>query len=472
MSGRAGFGILVAIVAGLTSLPRAQTPQRPPQFRTGVEYVEVDVRVVDANGRPIRDLSQRDFRVVEDGVPQSLETFAVVDLPLPSVSPRLPTIGVKPDVANNVLTSARGRTYLIVVDDASIGARRTLVVRKLLRRFIERSVGPNDLVGMTTTGMDAAYESFTNDKARLFAAVEHIAGQGGSPTIEAALDIANQARLRDSPGRPSPPNVPIASATTAVTFRTQRQLTRLVQAMGSAEGGSKAIILVSESIPFEMVNNTEGLMLVGDAERLATAARRGNVPVYPIDPRGLSDGTEDSIVVGLIGNESPDESVKAEVRRAQDRLRVLADDSGGVPVVGTNSLDEGLERVVSLSSFYYVLGYYTTNSRADGRYRRIAITLGRPDARVLHRRGYTAAVAGGPADGSRAGPPGSSAELRGALNAVLPADGLPLAMSAAAFRQANNRASIVVVLETLGSELAWRNDTLAAPVEMTAAAIE
>ncbi|HKF69598.1 MAG TPA: VWA domain-containing protein [Vicinamibacterales bacterium] len=473
MSSRARCAVILAIFGAVGVLARAQSAQRPPQFRAGVEYVEVEVRVIDGMGVPVRGLSQRDFRVVEDGVPQTLEAFSVVDLPSPSTSARRPTIGVKPDVATNGMTSLNGRTYLIVVDDASIAPRRTLVVRKLLRQFIERSVGPDDLVGMTTTGMDATYENFTNDRARLLAAIDRIAGQGGSPTVNDALDIANRSR-RVEAGLPNTPNIPIASTTTAIAFNAQRQLTRLVQAMGAAEGGSKAIIFVSEGIPLEMVTNTEGLMLIGDAQRLSMAARRGNVPVYPVDPRGLSEGQEDTIEVGLTlsNGSSPDAGVREEVRRSQERLRVLADDSGGIPIVNNNSLAEGLDRVVSLSSLYYVLGYYSTNGRADGRYRRIVVTVDRPEARVLHRRGYTAAVIGRPADPALAGPPGSSVELRGALNAVLPEGGLPLAISAAAFRHKNDRASVAVVLEALGSALTWRNDALTAPVEMAAVALE
>jgi hypothetical protein len=119
-----------------------------------------------------------------------------------------------------------------------------------------------------------------------------------------------------------------------------------------------------------------------------------------------------------------------------------------------------------------VLGYYSMNSRRDGKYRKINVTVDRPGARVLNRRGYTAAVAGQPRTPALAGPPKSSIDLREALNAVLPSAGLPLEMTVAAFRQMNNRVSVAVVLETPGSDLAWRDEALAAPLEMTAIAME
>jgi hypothetical protein len=150
----------------------------------------------------------------------------------------------------------------------------------------------------------------------------------------------------------------------------------------------------------------------------------------------------------------------------------LADDSGGLPIVGVNDINSAFDRIVAMSSSYYVLGYYSTNPRRDGRYRKINVTVDRPGARVLNRRGYTAAVAGQPKTPALAGPPKSSIELREALNTALPTGGVPLQMTAAAFRQANRRASIAVVLETLGADLLWQNEALAAPLELTAAALD
>jgi VWFA-related protein len=474
---RAGCAAFLIGWAALVAVQHAQSPQNRPQFRAGVEYVEVDARVVDAKGEPIRALTQRDFKVLEDGVSQDLRTFSAVDLSSPSGSgPAIASAGIKPDVATNVSTSLRGRTYLIVLDTLFIGRTRTVVVRRFLRDFIERSIGPDDLVGFATTGLDSAYENFTNDKPRLIAAVERLVGQGGSPTVGGPItggltDLATRSALT-APGR-NAPNIPVASGTMDAPLRSQRQITQLVQAMGGAGGGSKAIILVSESIPFETVTNTEGLTLLGDAERMSTAARHGNVPIYPVDPRGLSSGSDDAIEVGLLGlGDHPEVSLQAETRRGQERLRALADDTGGVPIIG-NGIAGGLDRVVTLSSHYYVLGYNSTNSRRDGRYHRIEITVDRPGARVLARRGYTATRPADAKNPALAGPPGSSLELRQALNAILPVADLPLSATAAAFRGAKGNASVAVVLESLGSELAWGpNDTLQTPIELTAVAID
>jgi Ca-activated chloride channel family protein len=56
------------------------SPQ-PPQFRAGVNQVEVYATVVDREGRPVRDLTARDFTVLEDSVPQTVTTFAAGEFP-------------------------------------------------------------------------------------------------------------------------------------------------------------------------------------------------------------------------------------------------------------------------------------------------------------------------------------------------------------------------------------------------------
>jgi Ca-activated chloride channel family protein len=52
------------------------------QFTTGVSLVEVYATVTDARGEPITDLKASDFRVRQDGGPQTITTFAAGEFPL------------------------------------------------------------------------------------------------------------------------------------------------------------------------------------------------------------------------------------------------------------------------------------------------------------------------------------------------------------------------------------------------------
>src|SRR5687768_15774553 len=57
-----------------TQPPATQDPQRqPPTFKTGINFVRVDVIVTDGKGNPVLDLKAEEFSVSEDGRPQKIE---------------------------------------------------------------------------------------------------------------------------------------------------------------------------------------------------------------------------------------------------------------------------------------------------------------------------------------------------------------------------------------------------------------
>src|SRR6266545_256655 len=85
-------GCLVALIGfnGHAQQPEQKsspaTPADPnaqgqtPVFRTGINFVRVDVIVTDRNGKEVSDLKQTDFEVLEDGKPQMVDAFKLVKL--------------------------------------------------------------------------------------------------------------------------------------------------------------------------------------------------------------------------------------------------------------------------------------------------------------------------------------------------------------------------------------------------------
>ena len=116
---------LVAL-GGAAALSQVQTP--PPTFRLQVESVEISARVSDAEGRFVRDLTAADFEVVEDGRPQTIAAFTLVDLPVAAATARTtPAPGAeRPDA--DVVTNARafdGRLYILLLDDTHVAPARS-----------------------------------------------------------------------------------------------------------------------------------------------------------------------------------------------------------------------------------------------------------------------------------------------------------------------------------------------------------
>jgi VWFA-related protein len=78
----------------------------------------------------------------------------------------------------------------------------------------------------------------------------------------------------------------------------------------------------------------------------------------------------------------------AELMLSQGSLRELAEQTGGVASVNTNSLTNTFTRIVEANSRYYVLGYYPPTHARDGRFHKIEVKTKRPGLRVAARRGY------------------------------------------------------------------------------------
>src|SRR4030095_13989084 len=113
-------------------------------------------------------------------------------------------------------------------------------------------------------------------------------------------------------------------------------------------------------------------------------ANRGNVTFYPVYARGLV------AFDAPIGPDKPP-SIRddaANLRVKQDGLRFLADNTDGTSIITTSTFDGALQRIVSDLSSYYLFGYYSTNTKLDGRFRNITVRVNRPGVRVRARRGY------------------------------------------------------------------------------------
>ncbi|HEX4912993.1 MAG TPA: VWA domain-containing protein, partial [Vicinamibacterales bacterium] len=154
-------------------------PQQPPlTFRAEVNYVEVDARVLDQQGKFIGDLKPEDFEVLEDGRPQKVSAFSLVNIPVERVQrPLFASRPIEPDVRNN-LQGADGRIYLLVLDDLHTTALRSQRTKAAAKQFIERYIGANDLAAVIHTGgRTDANQDFTNNQRLLLQAVDKFMGR-------------------------------------------------------------------------------------------------------------------------------------------------------------------------------------------------------------------------------------------------------------------------------------------------------
>jgi hypothetical protein len=197
---------------------------------------------------------------------------------------------------------------------------------------------------------------------------------------------------------------------------------------------------------------------VVDASRDAIgAATRANVAIYSIDPRGLTSMGDEMIEVDSFPTDDPGAGISAtgmmdELRLAQDSLRTLSDETGGFASVNRNDFEGAFERIVRDNSTYYVLGYYPTNDRRDGRFRKIEVRVKRPGLQVRSRKGYQAPRGRAPQN-TTAAPPNVSAAMRDAMNSPLPMSGLPMQVFATALKGAAPNATVALAIEMKPGDL-------------------
>jgi len=461
------IGLVSAGLSGQQPPPAgAQTAQKqqvpPITFRSEVSYVEVDAVVVDVQGNFVRTLNQGDFQILEDGKPQNVSAFSLVDIPVERTEqPAFLGRAVEPDVRSNA-KAPDGRLYVIVLDDIHTDARRTLRVRRTAKQFVDRFLGANDLAAVVhASGRAGASQDFTNNKRLLDQAIDTFMGR---KLRSATLNKIDDARRRQ--------NLPIASGPPADPEELERAhnarsllstIANLAEYMSAIHGRRKAIVLLSEGIDYDVnrpIEMSEASALRQEASDAIGAATRANVNIYALDPRGLTSAGDEMMELTILPPDNPSAnslgmtSIYDEIRLSQDSLRTLADETGGFAVTNTNDTTSQLQRIVDDNSSYYVLGYYPTNERRDGRFRKIDVRLTRPGLIVHARKGYVAPSgkmsAPKKADTSNA----TSPAVRDALDSPLQTTGLTLSTFAAPFKGPSPNATLTIVAEISGKDLA------------------
>ena len=510
---------LIALAIGVAALQapaiNAQAPQGPPSvtFQVEVNYVDVDVVVTDEQGNFVSDLTREDFEVFEDGKAQKVDTFAYVEIPIEQdnafvVDDRR----VSTDTQSNRVPFA-GRLYVIILDDLDVSAMRTAQVKKSAKEFVDRYMGANDIAAVVhSSGRTDAAQEFTSNKTLLHAAIDRFVGRRmRSLTIE-RLDAYYQSlsmlsnEQADSDSEPAPSTDPGGYSRMEPTdlergFRAVGVLDTLKQTaefLSSVRGRRKAVLFFSEGIDYPITDSFGGHSatdVIRATQDAITAAARANVNFYTIDPRGLVGMTNEfmemagsgspemagapglrtpgtnAAITGVLGNTggvfNAQSELMAELMISQGSLRELAEQTGGIASVNTNSLTSTFNRIVQANSRYYVLGYYPPTHKRDGRFHKIEVRTKRPGLRVAARKGYGSPrgrtaeerkrdeAARRAREAKRPDADKTSEELREILTSPLQQSGLNFGVHAAAFKNTAKEASIALAIEIDGDRLQY-----------------
>ena len=423
----------VVVTAAMVSAQQAPPASPLPQFRSSVDTVHLDVSVLDRHRRPVRGLKPADFTVLEDGKPQQVAVFQAVDIPDPEPPAAAWTREIAPDVATNEGIQDR-RLFLILMDDMTIqGDVKALATAREIGREVIARLGPSDLAAVIFTRDNRHAQDYTNDVARLRAAVDRFSAgfrDLGLFDADARAAIGGQ----DDYFYMSSVNV-LESAVEHLTALPDRR---------------KAIVYIGQGQPVNLdfvAPQAAGLPVGGGAsgqmqgllaerirsqmQRIITKANRANVNVYTMDACGLR-------TYGLQQFPPPTCVPGWEVHY----LHAVAAGTGGRAFVNSNDFGPGVAAMFAENASYYLLGY-RSSSASDGRLHRLEVRVNRPDVDVRTRNGYQAVK---PADARKRAAQLAASPLGAALAGILPKSDLPLQMSAVPIPQPGRKESAVAVI--------------------------
>ena len=461
----------------LAQQPPDRGEQPPITFRVEVNYVEIDAIVTDAQGNFVTNLTKNDFQVFEEGKPQTIETFSIVDIPVERPdAPLFSPAPIEPDVRSN-RREFDGRIYVLILDDLNTHFARSPRVTAAAREFIERHFGENDIAAVVQTGgTKKGAQEFTNSRPRLLRAVDVFMGQ---KTRSATLEkIDDYFLTRGIPGAPPEPRDMSEAERVHKARRTLSTLKSVADYMAGVRGRRKAVIFFSEGIDYDINNpiqNRYASDLLEETQEAIAAATRANVTFYGIDPRGLGGLSSEAMEVQAFPEDpsiiSPT-ALHQELVVAQNSLRTLSGETGGFAAVNRNDFGTAFARIVRDNSSYYVLGYYSQDTRRDGRFRRVEVKVNRPGLEVRARKGYVAAK--GRAVSEKPFNDQASAELRAAIDSPVPISGLGFGAFAAALKGSGSNASLAIALEIDGRRLRFteRDGTFEDDIEVAILAVD
>ena len=367
-------------------------------IKVGTQLVVETVVVKDKKGNSLEGLTAKDFIVTEDGVPQAIAFFEHEKLPETStvasgaqsepdnitIYHKLAMTRISPEAPGNIRYKDR-RLMALYFDMTAMPPGDQLRSLVAAKKFIQTQMTSADLVSILrySGGAVEVLQDFTDDRNRLLSIIETMV-VGEDQAWEESPDDASTSDVGAAFGQDdSEFNI----------FNTDRQLAALQTAakMLGQLSEKKSLVYFASGLRFNALNNQAQLHATID-----TAIRAG-VSFWPIDARGLvAQAPLGDATVGSPGNIGMYTGASAlavtnDFQQSQDTLYALAGDTGGKALLDYNDLTKGIVEAQHAVSSYYILGYYTSNSAQDGKFRRVNISLdAKLSANLDYRHGYYA----------------------------------------------------------------------------------
>jgi len=500
---------LSLVCAGLACLPLAAQEANLPVIRSTTQEVLLDAVVRDKKERLIRNLKPDEIRVLEDGVPQKLQTFRFTDTESDQPQPAAAQPGAKaPATAaaapNGPALNPLHNLNIVTIVFERMGPRSRLYAQQAAAEFLTNEFRSNTYGGVFSLDFRLnALQPYTNNQDLLRTAITrattgnytefrkdsenvlnnmavqvssdqvgiHIGTAGGGDPFQSAGAATQGA---ESNGLSSDGQMALARmvwkqmemVNYGAGWRSLDGLLSLVQAQ-AALPGRKTVLLLSEGlvVPWQVENMFQAII---------AAANRANVSVYCVDVTGLSvkspaTASTDLLRTGARISKSQnmtatgdaaidmfhqDDTVGMSLHaNPQQAMAELAESTGGFLIANTNGTAKPMHKVMEDVRAHYELSYAPTSQNYDGHFRKIEVQVTRPGAQVHTRTGYFAL----PLLGGEILQPFEMAALD-ALNAKPQPKTFAYRAQALAFRGARSAVQYSMVFQVPMQNMSYRED--------------
>lgn len=411
--------LLALLVAAWTLPLDAQAPaEGQPTFKSGVDLVRMDVRIVDEAGRPITDITPEEVELYDQGTRLPIVLFQRINEPAGSYvddAIRAATAEVSSNVA-----FPRGHLYILIFDQQHITPGNEHRARLAAEQFIRRRVRPSDRVAvfgipgpgpqlgftadklraieqlstirgsyqrtvsspMGTMGVYQAHRLVQGDEKLLVDTLEQVNSETGTDLIALRTEIRGGVSGAEDPATMRRVLLENARTIVSQTDSESRQfLQRLADVVAGFRDieGRKSVVLFSEGFFQDNLSR--------ELEAVAAAAAQSYCVFYTYDLNRRGPAVEEAYMSNT--------SLGAEIQSRIAPMSTLAVETGGMMILDAAARSEqALDRLADQAQDYYLIGF-TPSEEAQlrrGQYRRVTVKVRRPGAIVSARTGYVLPV--------------------------------------------------------------------------------
>lgn len=402
--------------------------------------VYVDVVVHDASGHLVHGLTEKDFKVSEDGKQQQIDYFVAhsYDLNAPH---KMPVYQPKGEYTNVPQSGPAGAVNIILFDLVNTAPQDQQYARKQMLKFLKALPPGQQIALFVLSDRLHLYQSFTGSSDLLTAAAKMINPkdmQLYQSDSEQMHQIDDLGRMENALGGRDPGGS-VQHLADLLTFQNEQDdevrqritLSAFAQIAHSAAGypGRKNLYWLSGSFPFSVALQsqynmtgplqfsnlgmpelpTPDLNAVNDTAKLIANSQ---IAVYPISVLGLQTGgvgvdvsgqsmTDQSGTLGQnngsYGNGSVNHTMGDTLAQQffnrstlHGAMEDIAYQTGGEAVFGSNDIAGALRRTMQDGSNYYTVAYAPQDQDWNGAFRKINVEVPGYHYSLTYRRGYFA----------------------------------------------------------------------------------